>query len=283
MNILNKTIKKTAVAMSVMFGLTLSISQANAVVFNDVDVVRAESLKDHIITSFTEGQPTTAMITGLKRLDETNNYLFKYEENGSSYTMMYMEDLKSIFIQSTSEIYSLENKTFLTKDYNASFVKEFMKEIDEKDIIKYQGADQEHSTDVFVFTDPTCGYCQKLHREVEQFQALNININYLPFPRGGSYDYGYKQWVNVMCATDRKSALSDAKISQLVPSIPPTTTPEQIQVCKDTVMKYYNLGVKMGIQGTPAIFSENGNQLGGYVPAENLRELLNSENSKTAK
>ena len=38
----------------------------------------------------------------------------------------------------------------------------------------------------------------------------------------------------------------------------------------------YQLGISFGITGTPNIILENGQMIGGYVPAEELIKLINS-------
>ena len=40
------------------------------------------------------------------------------------------------------------------------------------------------------------------------------------------------------------------------------------------VAQHYELGKAIGIQGTPAILTESGEMLGGYVPASVLEEEL---------
>ena len=36
-----------------------------------------------------------------------------------------------------------------------------------------------------VFTDVDCGYCRKLHSEIDQYAALGIEVRYLAYPREG--------------------------------------------------------------------------------------------------
>ncbi|MEH6453685.1 MAG: disulfide isomerase DsbC N-terminal domain-containing protein, partial [Psychromonas sp.] len=53
----------------------------------------------------------------------------------------------------------------------------------EKDMIVYQANNEKYV--INVFTDPTCGYCQKLHAQIDDYNKLGITIRYLAFPRGG--------------------------------------------------------------------------------------------------
>lgn len=272
--ILKNIFKKSALSIGL---LTIGMSASQAVELNEVDEERANVLKQSIVKQFTEGQPTGAVIREFKRLDNSDNYLFKYEENGNYYTMMYIEDINSVFIQATGEIYSLTDKNFVTKKFNADFTKTFISEMEQKDFITFEANNPEVAEDIFVFTDPTCGYCQKLHREIKEYQEQNINVHYLPFPRGGLSGYGYEQLVNTFCSADRKAAMKESKISKTIPALAATITPQELESCKNTVAKYYNLGSKMGVKGTPAIFSKNGTQLGGYIPAQQLRYSLSQD------
>jgi thiol:disulfide interchange protein DsbC len=45
--------------------------------------------------------------------------------------------------------------------------------------------------------------------------------------------------------------------------------------CANPVRKIHDLGLSMGINGTPAIYDQNGRQLGGYLPAAELAKALN--------
>ena len=117
---------------------------------------------------------------------------------------------------------------------------------------------------VTVFTDVECGYCRKLHSEIAQYNAQGIAVEYLAFPRMGIGSEDFEKMVSVWCADDRKQALTDAKASGKV----------QERDCKNTVTMQYNIGQRVGLTGTPMILSEDGIQLGGYVPPQALRETL---------
>jgi thiol:disulfide interchange protein DsbC len=51
--------------------------------------------------------------------------------------------------------------------------------------------------------------------------------------------------------------------------------PVKNKTCENTVAKQYNLGQKIGVKGTPAIFLEDGTLIPGYKPAKKLiRDIL---------
>ena len=118
---------------------------------------------------------------------------------------------------------------------------------------------------VSVFTDIECGYCRKLHSEIAEYNRRGIAIEYLAFPRMGLGSPDHKSMISVWCATDRKLALTDAKNGKPVPDRQCKSTPVDME---------YHVGQRLGISGTPAIFAADGTQLGGYLPADKMREAL---------
>ena len=66
----------------------------------------------------------------------------------------------------------------------------------------------------------------------------------------------------IWCAKDQQEAMTEAKLGN---SIAQAT-------CTNPVAKQYELGMQMGVQGTPAIFLANGTLVPGYKPAKVLAE-----------
>jgi len=58
--------------------------------------------------------------------------------------------------------------------------------------------------DVLVFTDIDCGYCRKLHSQIEGYNEQGIAIHYMAFPRAGIGSESYDKFVSVWCADDQK-------------------------------------------------------------------------------
>lgn len=117
---------------------------------------------------------------------------------------------------------------------------------------------------VVVFTDIECGYCRKFHSEVNEHLKRGIQVEYLAFPRAGLGSADYRKMVSVWCADDRKKALTDAKNDRPVPS----------KTCKTPVDMEYRAGQRAGLTGTPMILTEDGQQLGGYLPPDALLQRL---------
>ena len=120
---------------------------------------------------------------------------------------------------------------------------------------------------VSIFTDIDCGYCRKLHSELDQYLAQGITIQYLFFPRAGKDSDSYNKAVSVWCAGDRNAALTAAKKDQNVPS----------KTCDNPVDEHMQLAADFDVKGTPMIISENGNVYPGYLPANQLVAALEAE------
>jgi thiol:disulfide interchange protein DsbC len=119
---------------------------------------------------------------------------------------------------------------------------------------------------ISVFTDIDCGYCRKLHNEIEQYNKLGIKVRYLAYPRAGIGSGSYQKAVSVWCAKDKKKALTTAKNGGNVPS----------KECDNPVKQHFELGQELGVSGTPALVLENGQIYPGYAPANKLISVLDS-------
>ena len=70
---------------------------------------------------------------------------------------------------------------------------------------------------VTVFTDITCGYCRKMHDQMDDYNAKGITVRYLAYPRSGikdrigNYSQGFKDLRSIWCHEDPEQALTKAK------------------------------------------------------------------------
>ncbi len=119
----------------------------------------------------------------------------------------------------------------------------------------------------FIFTDIDCGYCRKLHSEIDQYLAEGITIQYLFFPRAGKGSDSYDKAVSVWCAKDRNAALTAAKKDQSLDK----------KSCTNPVDKHMQLASDFDVKGTPMIVTEQGNIYPGYLPAKELAQALQEE------
>lgn len=127
------------------------------------------------------------------------------------------------------------------------------------DMIVYPAENEKYQ--VTIFTDTTCGYCQRLHENMDSYHAEGITIKYLAFPRGGMNSKGGRQLQTVWCADDKKAAITAFKEKDNYSGD---------SSCSNPVAEHYELGKSFGVTGTPAIVLPDGRLLPGALPASRL-------------
>ncbi|WP_419811368.1 thioredoxin fold domain-containing protein [Bacterioplanoides sp.] len=172
----------------------------------------------------------------------------------------------------------------------------------DKDTVFFQ-AQGEQKALINVFTDIDCGYCQKLHQEIPRLNELGVSVRYLAYPRAGIKSpqtglltQSYQKINYVWCQDDRKQAMTSMKTNQrelsllgrrMSPSAPEATQEQfraiQAQMgsmladskdCGAPIAAQYALGGELGVTGTPAIITQDGQLFPGYMPADDLAARL---------
>lgn len=145
----------------------------------------------------------------------------------------------------------------------ASTAQEALKAVDKKEMIIYPAKGATKSV-IYAFTDADCGYCRKLHEEMADINARGIEVRYLAWPRSQE---SVPKMEAIWCSQDRNAAMDQAKIGDNV----------QAPNCANPVQEHMALGARLGVRGTPAIFTEAGQQVGGYLPAAELARAVGAE------
>ena len=143
-----------------------------------------------------------------------------------------------------------------------AYRRELIASIPEQDRIIFAPPNTRHT--ITVFTDIECGYCRRMHQQIAEYNKLGIAVEYVAFPRMGPASKDFRDMESVWCASDRKRALTAAKAGDSV----------QKKQCTSPVAMQYDIGQRVGVSGTPAVFAADGTQLGGYVPPEQLLQAL---------
>jgi thiol:disulfide interchange protein DsbC len=159
-------------------------------------------------------------------------------------------------------LFDIDAKKDLGEAALAKVRQQLLKTIPASDRIVFAPANPKYA--VTVFTDVDCGYCSKLHSQIADYNKQGIAVEYVAFPRMGLGSEDFRKMVAVWCSANPKQALTDAKNDRPVP----------MKNCTNPVTMQYNLGQRMGLTGTPMILTEDGTQVGGYVPPEQLRAAL---------
>jgi thiol:disulfide interchange protein DsbC len=163
------------------------------------------------------------------------------------------------------ELYDLLTNQNLTEQTRSLTRVDLLASVEPADMIVFSPENGEVKHTITIFTDIDCGYCRQFHREIEQVNALGIEVHYLFYPRSGPDTESWAKADKVWCAADRNAALTRAKLGGNVPDASCSDTP---------VAAHWDLGHQVGVRGTPAMYSETGEHLGGYLPPAALAKLL---------
>lgn len=159
-------------------------------------------------------------------------------------------------------VVNLETREDLTESAKTEVRRVLIAEVDTSKQIAFSPEDPDY--ELMVFTDIDCGYCRKLHAQMQQYNENGISIRYMAFPRAGIGSKSYDKAVSVWCANDQQDALTQAKMGS-------DPDPQQ---CENPVAEQYQIGMEMGVTGTPALLTKDGTLIPGYVPPEQLRARL---------
>ncbi|MDM1341257.1 DsbC family protein [Acinetobacter pseudolwoffii] len=114
---------------------------------------------------------------------------------------------------------------------------------------------------VYVFTDVSCPYCHKFHEQMDEMNSKGIEVRYIAWPRGEQHMPAMEA---IWCSADRHSAFDQAIAGAQISA----------EKCENPVQDQYHMGLNMGVNGTPAIYSSEGVYLGGYLSSAELLKRL---------
>lgn len=217
----------------------------------------AQADEDAIRKAFTKSMPSIKV--GSVKPSEAKG-LYEVSVGGS---ILYVTEDGKYMME--GHLIDIEGRKDLTELKLAGIRKLAVEKLGEDKMIIFKPEKSKHK--VTIFTDIDCGYCRKLHGELDQYMAEGITVQYLFYPRAGKGSESYNKAVSVWCAKDRNAALTDAKNNKKIEN----TT------CDNPIDEHMQLGVEFDVRGTPMIVTESGNIFPGYVPAKRLKTALESE------
>jgi thiol:disulfide interchange protein DsbC len=112
------------------------------------------------------------------------------------------------------------------------------------------------------FEDPNCGYCKKLAKDLVKVKDLTLYTFLYPVLGDDSMEKSKAIW----CAADKAKAWNEWMLNAKALGAVPAKC--DIAGLEKTI----ELGRKLRINGTPAMFFGNGERVGGYIPAEEINK-----------
>ena len=210
-----------------------------------------------------------ALAPGLEVGEISDSPIPGYRQVALGARVVYVSDDARLLIQGS--VIDLGSRESLTSQAEAGLRKAMLADVGDDSRITFAAAEPKYA--VTVFTDIDCGYCRRMHSEIAEYNRLGITVNYLFYPRAGIGSESYQKAVNVWCSSDRQQALTDAKAGKDLP----------MAECTSPVTRDYDLGRRVGLDGTPAIYAADGTQLGGYVPPAEMLARLEELAAKPAR
>ena len=135
--------------------------------------------------------------------------------------------------------------------------------VDEKDMLIYE-PETPSDRSITVFTDISCGFCRRLHAEIDTLLDAGVRVRYLLFPRAGLGSQGHKDLESVWCADNPQEAMTAAKAGGEIATAN----------CDNPIEMHVALAQQVGLRGTPLIYTDSGEKMPGYREAAALTSMI---------
>ena len=150
----------------------------------------------------------------------------------------------------------------VSENLQAGVNKKIFAELKQEDLLVFPAKGKTKHV-IYVFTDVSCPYCHRLHEQMDEMNGKGIEVRYIAWPRGEQHMPNMEA---IWCSEDRHAAFNAVMNGA---SIAPAN-------CKNPVRAQYQLGLNMGVNGTPAIYNAEGVYLGGYMSTAELIKRLDN-------
>ena len=238
-------LRLTSLALASFLGLSAGLSVASD---NVIDEVRGKL--EERLPGIAIGDITETPIPGLYELI-TDGSIYYVDESAE-----YLFDGSMI---------SLDTRENLTDARMGTLHVGMIDEIPESQMLIYEPEDSIDRS-ITVFTDISCGYCRKLHQEIDGLLDAGIRVRYLMFPRAGLGSDAHKALESVWCADNPQEAMTEAKAGN----------PVEPRTCDNPIESHVALAERVGLRGTPLIYLDNGQRVPGYREPSVLAEIIKS-------
>ncbi len=221
-----------------------------------------KAIKDKISAVWKKGSPAVEIIE-IEASAIKGMYKVSMSRAGKHFLIYSTADGEKFI---SGELWRFDNNQFVNtvEEGRKGIRAEAMAKVDKKDLITFSPKGETKAA-LYVFTDVDCYYCQKLHQDVAKMNDLGIEIRYLAYPRAGIGSASYNKIASAWCAQDKHDAITKLKNRQNIAN----------NVCPENpVANQYQLGQEIGLTGTPALVTESGDLIAGYMEADALAARL---------
>lgn len=127
---------------------------------------------------------------------------------------------------------------------------------------RYPAQNSKH--EILVITDLDCGYCRRLHTNIDQYHDAGLSLRYVMLPRAGKDSASYVKTVNAACADNPEQSITAAMNGEALPA----------RQCEHPIDQHIELARALQINGTPMMLLQDGRLLRGLQDPDTLLQLL---------
>lgn len=120
-----------------------------------------------------------------------------------------------------------------------------------------------------VFADPNCGYCKQLEKEIQQIKDVTVYTFMIPILGEDSK----VKLDNIWCLANHTQVWLDWMLKGVTPA-------RTLGMCASPAQRNLALSQKLRVQGTPAMFFEDGSRLASAASAAVIEQRLNRATAK---
>ena len=215
---------------------------------SDIEKVRAELAK--VMPAAGAADIQASPVEGVFQIELNNSFAFAYVSG--DYVLM-------------GDLYNTKDQVNVGDQASNARMATLIQDVPLEDMIVFGPEEPERY--MTVFTDIDCGYCRKLHAEIDELTQAGIQVRYIAYPRAGLGSNSFNKYVSVWCNDDQQSSLTTAKAGGDVPDAE----------CDNPIARNYTAGRTVGIRGTPTIIFDDGTVTPGYQPSATILARLGLE------
>lgn len=161
-------------------------------------------------------------------------------------------------LEDSGEISEINQR--IVEKNNADIIKTIKPEY----LVSYLAENEKHS--LYVFTDPACPYCRKLHEKINELVSKGVSIHYVPWLKQESSGPVMR---NIWCSADKKAALEKAFKMEVVKKADKN--------CKFSMDEIFTAGIQLSVNSTPTMFTPDGKKLTGAIPVNQIMSVLEAK------
>lgn len=164
----------------------------------------------------------------------------------------------------------------MTEPEKAEQIKKLLAALPESFTVNWPAENKK--VDLYVFSDPTCGYCKKLHQALPVLNQAGISVRYFMYPRDMPHSTATtlsptaQNLNNIWCSVDQRAAFDEAFHGYKVRATNCEDLPADLQRPASPLLDHYFLGTLFDVRGTPTMVTSTGLRLEGF---SNAQELIN--------